>query len=241
MTTYKTNHQPMLNMNLVEPKKIHIVEDQPITTLAIRKILEDLGYQIAGISTNYEESLAILRKGKPDLILIDIYLQGKKTGIDLAHKINADFKVPFIFITSHADQITIQSAKTTKPFGYIVKPFESKAIFASIEMALSLADTEENDILFIPDGKYKIRVSVGDLLYAQADGNYTTFITTQKKIILRKGLKEVSETILNHRKFVRIHKSYLVNTDAITSRNGSFIFLRNGDFIPLGRTYASSF
>ncbi|GGC37152.1 hypothetical protein GCM10011386_31560 [Parapedobacter defluvii] len=220
-------------------KKILIVEDQLIITMDLEYMLEELGYQVCGISTTYEDAIAAIDSGQPDLILIDIILSGEKTGIDLAHEINRSYHMPFIFLTSHADRGTIEAAKSTKPAGYIVKPFNRNDVYASVEIAFNHAETKEEDQnIFLPDGKHKTKIPVDEMLYAHAEGNYTTFITTSRKIVLRKCLKEVSETILNNKKFIRIHKSYLINKDAIRARSASNILLNNGENLPLGRAYA---
>ncbi|MFC3196609.1 response regulator [Parapedobacter deserti] len=220
-------------------KKILIVEDQLIITMDLEYMLEELGYQVCGVSTTYEDAISATRSSKPDLILVDIVLSGEKTGIDFAHEINRTYHTPFIFLTSHADRSTIEAAKSTKPLGYIVKPFNRNDVYASIEIAFNHIETQEADRdIFLPNGKHKTKIPVDEMIYAHAEGNYTTFVTTNRKIVLRKCLKEVSETILNSKKFIRIHKSYLINKDAIRARNASNILLNNGDNVPLGRAYA---
>jgi len=225
----------------MKKKKILIVEDQLIITMDLEYMLQELGYDVCGICTNYDDALSLIKTAKPDLILIDIILYGEKTGIDLAHEINGTYAPPFIFLTSHADRSTIEAAKSTNPAGYIVKPFNRNDVYASIEIALNQVETkEENQHIFLPNGKHKTKIPVDEMIYAHAEGNYTTFITTTKKIVLRKCLKEVAETILSNKKFVRIHKSYLINTDAIRARSASNILLNNGDNLPLGRAYVGS-
>jgi len=225
----------------MKKKKILIVEDQLIITMDLEYMLEELGYGVCGICTNYDDAVSAIRTTKPDLILVDIILYGEKTGIDLAHEINNTYHTPFIFLTSHADRSTIEAAKSTNPAGYIVKPFNRNDVYAAIEIALNHVESrEESQSIFLPDGKHKTKISMDDMIYAHAEGNYTAFITTNKKIVLRKCLKEVAETILNNKKFVRIHKSYLINKDAIQARSASNILLNNGENLPLGRAYVGS-
>jgi DNA-binding LytR/AlgR family response regulator len=225
--------------NFVMPKsKIHIVEDQQLTSITLRKILEDLEYEVHGLSTHYHEALEYFKHHRPDLVLIDIYLQGEKTGIELAHTLNNEWHIPFIFITSHADKATIEAAKHTKPLGFIVKPFESKEIYATVEMALKWAEDSTEKSIFVPDGAGKSRIPLNELLYAQAEGNYTYIITPHKRYVLRKGLKDVAQLLLPHKQFVRIHKSFLINKEAVLSKNGQKIHLQNGTEIPIGRAYA---
>lgn len=222
-------------------KKILIVEDQLIITMDLEYMLEELGYEVCGISTSYEDAVAAIKSGRPDLVLVDIILSGEKTGIDLAHEINRAYHIPFIFLTSHADRSTIEAAKSTKPAGYIVKPFNRNDVYASIEIAFNNIETrDEDNNIFLPNGKHKTKIPMDEMIYAHAEGNYTTFITTKSKIVLRKCLKEVSETILSNKKFIRIHKSYLINKDAIRARSASNILLINGENLPLGRAYAGA-
>jgi len=207
----------------------------------LQYMLEELGYQVCGISTCYEDAISAIKRSQPDLVLIDIILAGEKTGIDLAHEINRTYHIPFIFLSSHADRSTIEAAKSTNPAGYIVKPFNRNDVYASIEIAFNHVEAhEEEQIIFLPNGKHKTKIPVDEMIYAHAEGNYTTLITTNQRIVLRKCLKEVSETILNSKKFIRIHKSYLINKDAIRARSASNILLNNGENVPLGRAYAGS-
>ncbi|WP_257670303.1 response regulator [Parapedobacter tibetensis] len=116
-------------------ERIYIVEDQMIITLDLQHMLEDLGYEVCGISPSYHETLNNIEVVKPDLILLDIFLQGDKTGIDLAHVLNQNYHIPFIFLTSHTDDQTVKIAKETQPRGYLVKPFKLNELYAAIEMA----------------------------------------------------------------------------------------------------------
>ncbi len=84
-------------------KKILIVEDQLIITMDLEYMLEELGYQVCGVSTTYEDAVSAIKSSQPDLILIDIILSGEKTGIDLAHEINKNYRIPFIFLLSQCD------------------------------------------------------------------------------------------------------------------------------------------
>ncbi len=116
-------------------KRIYIVEDQMIITLDLQYMLEDLGYSVCGISASYNEALSNIEIARPDLILLDILLQGEKTGIDLANTLNRDYQIPFIFLTSHADYQTVKTAKNTRPLGYLVKPFKMDDLYHAIETA----------------------------------------------------------------------------------------------------------
>src|SRR5690606_27223693 len=118
-------------------KKILIVEDQLIITMDLEYMLEELGYEVCGVSTNYDDAITAIKTNQPNLILIDIVLEGDKTGIDLADEINRAYHIPFIFLTSHVDRGTIEAAESKTPAGYIVKPFNRNDVYATIELAFN--------------------------------------------------------------------------------------------------------
>jgi len=116
--------------------KILIVEDEKIVALDMRKQLEKSGYEVCGIYSSGEETLSRFESISPDLVLMDIQLQGKMDGVDTAGKIKKRFNTPVIFLTAYADEKTVERAKIMEPFGYITKPFEERALRTTIEMAL---------------------------------------------------------------------------------------------------------
>ncbi len=117
--------------------KALIVEDEVIIAEDIRQILISIGYEVVGIATKYSRAIEMLRTMEVDFVLIDIILGGAKSGIDLAADINEHHKIPFIFLTSHADAATVKRAKEVKPNAYLLKPFTRDDIFATLEIALT--------------------------------------------------------------------------------------------------------
>lgn len=123
--------------------KVLIVEDEIIIAEDMNQILDSLGYEVVGIAHKYSIAIEMLSQSKPDIILLDIMLGGSKTGIDLAHIINAQHKVPFVFLTSHADAATVKRAKEVKPRAYLVKPFNKEDLYTTLEVALSFDDNKQ--------------------------------------------------------------------------------------------------
>jgi len=119
--------------------KILIVEDESIIALNLKESLIDLGYEPCGIAPNRCKTISILDKGiKPDLILMDIYLKGPTTGIELAKELKLSIpEVPVIFLTANSEVKTIQDASKTFAYGYIIKPYKKQGLHAAIEIALS--------------------------------------------------------------------------------------------------------
>ena len=127
----------------MEQVKILVVEDEGIVILHIKRALEGLGYVVAGLATSGEDAITKAREIRPDLVLMDIILKGEMDGIRAAEKIRELFNMPVIYLTAHADESTLERAKVTGPFGYIVKPFRERDLHISIEFALYKARAEE--------------------------------------------------------------------------------------------------
>jgi len=113
-----------------------IVEDEPVIATDIEMTLTGDDYTIIGIAYTSTRAIDLLHRFKPDVVLLDIAIKGDKDGIDIAGIINDKYKIPFIYITSFSDKETLGRAKSTLPYGYIVKPFKDSDIISAIEMAV---------------------------------------------------------------------------------------------------------
>jgi signal transduction histidine kinase len=120
-----------------------IVEDEAIVAADLAKILRRLGYEISGLAARGEEAVALARDRHPDVVLMDIRLAGGMDGIEAAEQIRRLFDLPVVYLTAHSDRATLQRAKLTEPFGYILKPFEERELETHIEMALYKHQTEQ--------------------------------------------------------------------------------------------------
>ena len=116
--------------------KILIVEDEAIVAEDIRNTLQNLGYTISAVVSSGEESITKIEEDEPDLVLMDIVLKGAMDGIEAASQIHFRFNIPVVYLTAFTDKKTIERAKLTEPFGYIVKPFEDRELHSTVEMAL---------------------------------------------------------------------------------------------------------
>jgi DNA-binding NtrC family response regulator len=115
---------------------ILIVEDEAIIAQDLSQQLSRLGYEVLGITDTGEEAVLLARDKRPALVLMDIRIKGHIDGIQAAEQIGGDGKVPVIYLTAHSDSATLQRAKLTGPFGYILKPFEERELETQIEIAL---------------------------------------------------------------------------------------------------------
>ena len=116
--------------------KILIVEDEGIVAKDIQNILKTLGYTVVGISSSSEDAIKKTDEMRPDLVLMDIVLDGNADGIETAKQIRNRFNIPIIYLTAFADEKTLQRAKITEPYGYILKPFQERELQITIEMGL---------------------------------------------------------------------------------------------------------
>ncbi len=120
----------------MENNNVLIVEDDEITALNLKISLEKQGYVVTEVCDNAEDAKEKLATIQADIVVIDISLQESNDGIELAQNIRDKHKIPFIFLTSYSDDDIISQAKTTEPYGYIVKPFDPNSLHATMQMAL---------------------------------------------------------------------------------------------------------
>jgi CheY-like chemotaxis protein len=116
--------------------RILVVEDEAIVSADIQDHLVNFGYLIAGSADSGPQSIQLARDLKPDLILMDIMLNGPMDGAEAARQIRAELKLPVVFLTANSDDVTMFKARDTDPFGYVLKPFDDRTLRIAIEIAL---------------------------------------------------------------------------------------------------------
>lgn len=236
--------------------KILAVEDNAIHQATIFMCLEKLGYELVAIVDNSVDAVAQALITKPDLILMDIQIQGNKDGIETAAQINKLCPCPIIFTTSMSDSETIQRAKTTLPYAYLIKPMTVEKLQSAIEIAVYRFAQEKNTVMensptmsegdetviqdsfFIKENNSLVKVSIHNILWVEADKDkYCKIITAQKAFFVRSPLKEIIQK-LPENLFIQIHRSIIVQVDKITSINDfdGTVFIEKSE-LPLGKTY----
>ena len=240
-----------------QPIRILIVEDNVIIADDMQSMLEEIGYEIVDNVIVYEQAEEVLKTQQVDLVLIDIILASDKTGIDLGKHIRENYDIPFIFVTSNSDRATVENAKTVKPNGYLVKPFEQQDLYTSIEIALSnfihaekgsgssnhsmmeeevaVSNSVLKDSIFVKKQHLYYRIQFGDIQFIKADNVYLEVNTVDKKFLVRSPLKDYLEKLPKH-KFYRAHKSYIVNVDHIDAINSKDIMINN-NLIPISKEF----
>jgi DNA-binding LytR/AlgR family response regulator len=230
--------------------KILIVEDEPNYADTLEMFVDNLGYEISGIVDNGNEAIALFDDRNPDLVLLDINLNGALSGIDLARIFQGKRDIPIIFITSFDDKTTFEQAKLTAPYAYLIKPFDPDQLQRTIELAMQqtfganekVFESEKELLLatksfFVKDKNKLIKLNHEDILWVEVEDKYCVLHTVDRKYLLRKSLKELAEK-LDSSTFVQTHRSFIVNANEIEDIDlGLFIVRVNGSEVPLGRAH----
>jgi PAS domain S-box-containing protein len=160
--------------------KILIVEDEQIVAKNIEKRLTAAGYQVVASVATGEEAIEKVKNAEPDIILMDIKLKGKIDGIETADLLRKNYQLPVIFLTSYTDEETFQRAKNTEPFGYLIKPFETKDLNRAVELALYKNKIYQE--LLETKLRFEIAIKAGNM-------GVWEFWPTEKKYFSDKNLK----------------------------------------------------
>ncbi len=134
-------------------KKVLIVEDEGITSLELENKIRKWGYDPIGVAVSGEEALAMARDLKPDLMIMDVRLQGEEDGVEAAEKILDEMKISLIYITAHSSDFIMDRAHKTSPYAYFIKPFNDSELKFAIETALCKHEMEKQ--VNEPENKFK--------------------------------------------------------------------------------------
>ncbi|SDM42346.1 LytR/AlgR family response regulator transcription factor [Kriegella aquimaris] len=237
--------------------KLLIVEDEILLANDIANRLSDNNYTIVGIADTATKALDLLSKNQDiDMLLIDIVLKGDRDGIELARIINDTYNIPFLFLTSHADSYLIERAKSVRPYAYLLKPFNDRQVSIAIELALknfaikiperqilgkkTFSPTENQvlqikDSLFLKKNQHFERVPIEEILFLEADSNYCTVYTRTDRFMYSVGLNKI-EAQLPQDRFLRIHRSYVVNINLVDGFEGNMLFIGDNK-IPVSKSH----
>lgn len=208
--------------------KILIVEDEVIIAEFIKDILEENNYNSVVIANDYETAVSEMQNFVPDILLMDINLNGNNSGIELAERKNKNAKV--IFLTGQNDHGLMSKALTTNPESYLTKPIKKNDLIAAIQ--LSIVKNKPSSII-VKDGFQSVKIDLNDILFIKSDNVYIDIQTTTKKITIRKSLDAFLKE-LNDANFIKVHRSYVVNKAKITTKKTTSVFIEEFE-IPISR------
>ncbi|WP_299706584.1 response regulator [uncultured Pontibacter sp.] len=239
--------------------KLLIAEDDVVIAQNLSLSLESMGYQVCQAVSSGEELLLQVHQHQPDLIILDITLDGKLDGIETAALLAKSTRVPFIFMTAFSDKETIDRAKQTNPHAYLVKPFDARTLQSSIELAIHNASTRQlqpeqaavvptqptdtveadnflvHDALFVKVRNRLEKVMLEDIVWAEAQDIYCNIKTRTHLHLVSQSLKNLEQR-LPASQFMRIHRSYIVQLTAIEAIEDNNILI-GGKQIPIGNTH----
>jgi two-component system response regulator LytT len=211
---------------------ILIVEDEVLIAEYLKDTLISLGFNDIRLAHTKKDALESIASAQPALLLLDIRMEHELDGISIAQTMLKTEKIPFIFITAHSDKDIIQQALETQPSAYLTKPFKKMDVFASVCLALTPTNSEPKKFIF-KDGHTTVSIFCSDILYVESECKYITVVTEEKKYTLRNSLewclKNLPENI-----FIRVHRSFIVNTEKIETKSSKSITIKN-KIIPVSR------
>lgn len=237
----------------MEPKhqvSIMIVENDMIIAADISIQLINLGYHVSAILPRGEDALSHLEASNPDIILMDVGLDGDLDGVETAQLILEKYEIPLIFLTANSDRQTFNRAKSAQPFAFITKPFEQIDLERALELVISRMakpqqppeSTDEAsssyilpDRIFIRSKEKMVKVFLDEILYAEAERSYCRIHTGEKEYLISTPLKAFSEKLLEEQ-FLRVHRSFMVNLSKIDELSEDHIIIQK-KVIPVSKNY----
>lgn len=233
-----------------------VVEDESIVSKDIQHSLKKLGYNVVGAAATGEQAVKLAVETQPDIILMDIMLKGEMNGIEAATQIRTETNIPVIFLTAYADESTLNKAKVTQPYGYIIKPFKEIDIHTSIEMALykhkkeaevlkerdllfNLVESQgaTKDLLFVKSNSRLVKLKMSDIYYVEALKDYVVINTLNTRYTIHSTMKDI-EAKLPESEFLRVHRSFIVRIDKIVAIEQPNLILENDKkVVPIGGSY----
>lgn len=230
-----------------------IIEDTPEQSDALSKVLLANNYNIVGIARNFADALKLFYSNPVDIAVVDVFLDGKPDGIAFAETITIvpNAVKPFVFLTSSQDRHIFERAKLTKPFSFLMKPFNELEILYALEMAVEkfyeqtnvfMSEEEDtvvsNDYLFVKKKNVLKKLALKDILYIEVEDRYCNIITHKEKYVIMISLTKISE-LLDKTKFIKTHRNYIVNADYIEEiiLADNLIILSGNHKINLSDTY----
>lgn len=222
-------------------QRVYILEDEIDLQENIELLLTRSGYEVAGKDIKGETLIQLIDIFPTiDIFIIDIMLEGNISGIEVAKKIREQSKAPIIFLTALSDMTTLELISTIDQSSYLLKPFNKDSFLTTVKLSLLKSrDFTNKNLIKIRDKGHQINLDENEILLLKADGLYTKIYTETKQFMVREILKEVVEK-LSKEKFLRIHKSFIVNMDKVTSFNSKEVTVAD-QVLPLRRGFYRKF
>lgn len=206
-----------------------LIEDRKEESDALIAVLESNGFEISGLARTHADAVSMMHKVKFDLAIVDVFLGENPDGLAFAETLSShpEIQRPFVFLTSSKDRSVFDRAKLTRPYAFLMKPFNELEVIYALEMAIEkfydqedAFEDEENsallasDHLFIKKKGALKKVFLNTILYVEVDERYCTLVCDEEKYVVLISLSKL-ETMLEPHGFVRTHRKFLVQQDKI--------------------------
>jgi DNA-binding LytR/AlgR family response regulator len=227
--------------------KVLIVEDEMLVAEDLAYHMVECGFKVTGIAISGEECFESINKEEPDIVIMDINIQGKLDGIEIARIINQTKKIPFIFLTANSDVATVNRAIPLNPDAFISKPFNKNDLKIAIELACQKHNNQVmqsvysddinliNHSIFVKEGNIYRRIDVPSVLYIEAKGSYSTIVTSTRSYTLSYNLNYFTTQVKNP-VFKRVHRSFIININKVEGIDNSTLLI-NKTVIPVSKQH----
>ncbi len=223
--------------------KCIIIEDQLPAQRILKKYIEDIGsLALIGAFTDALEAMEMMKSTKVDVIFLDIHLP-KISGIDFLKTLS---NPPQVILTTAFPDYALESYEFDV-VDYLLKPFSFQRFIKAISKVetkqqnlIPSVETKEMNEVYIKVGYDHVRILIDTIVYIVSDADYTELHLQNKKHVSSETLRYWEE-LLPSKKFMRVHKSYIINTSKIERVSGNQIYLTNQKTVPLGRAYKGDF
>lgn len=204
-----------LILNKMNNTRILIVEDEILIAEDLKDTLFDLGFSQVDMAHDRKSAIEMIHTVNPQIVLLDIRMEGETDGLEIGKFIAENTKQPFIYITAHSDVAMVKEIVKTRPEGYITKPVKKSDLFAAISLALQKVKVEDRPkSISIKDGYSNVLIQLDKILFVEAEGNYLNIVCEDRRYVSRQSMESIMEE-MNDERFFRIHRSYFVNTQKI--------------------------
>ncbi|NKI33351.1 LytR/AlgR family response regulator transcription factor [Croceivirga thetidis] len=219
--------------------KCIVVEDQPPAQRILRKFIEDAGsLELKGVFSDGLSAMEFLKTEQVDLMFLDIHLP-KISGIEFLKSLK---NRPYVILTTAFSEYALEGYDLDV-IDYLLKPFSFQRFLQAINKVPALggneaqADTKE---LYVKSGHEFIKVNIEDIISINSDSDYTEIQLGDKKVLSNESLKHWL-AVLDSKKFIQLHKSYIINTSKIARVSGNQVFMELEVVVPIGRAYKEQF
>jgi two-component system response regulator LytT len=208
--------------------KILVVEDEILIADYIKELLQTESFTAIRMAHDPETALNEMATFLPDIILMDINLKGKNSGIDLAKHKNQEASL--IFLTGQNDPKLMHKALESNPEAYLTKPIKKNDLIAAIRLQIL---KQKLNYVTIKVGYEEVKLILDEILFIKSENNYIDIQMMDKKYTIRQSLNTFLDEIKS-KDFIRIHRSFIVNQTKISSKNSTSVFIENFE-IPCSR------